>query len=490
MQDINYTPTGIISDLKLAKMTADFVGLPIGLETIRDILNAVNTAYREEGYELSRALLPEQHIDDGVVTIQMVDARIGKIEFENRYGLKEAFLLEQLGLSEGDFIDLAKLEIAIRRYNANNKSKLTSELAAGEGFGETDVFIDVSEPDRIELPSVSINNYNNEISDWQQNSFSTTFNNLTGRDDELTITLSDSNGSVSQGAVFSMPVNSKGTNVTLSHTSNQTKSTAGSADTVGYRGSSRASGLALSHPLIFNDEYSMYLSASLGQSYADLVQPVTDILLSKSQTRKLSLGLPMSFSTGLTTLSFSPVWSLIHTETQIPITSNWVQKVEADLALAQYINPYVTMNLKSKMLYSGAESMINMPSETLTVGGPSSVRAYQPSESSGYQGYFVSGELRTDLANWDNMTMPSFAPSIQPYVFVDHAMAQTQFKKRIRADYWSGAGVGVSIPSLFNFFTFDAYWAHPLDGEIHEAEKEAYEDELFQFSLSAKFRLQ
>ena len=487
---VSFTPTGVLSDKVLLAVSDNFRGKPISLETIRDVLEAMNAAYRDAGFELSRALLPEQHIDDGVLTIQLVDAVIGRIALENREDIKEDYVLRQLGLSPGDFIDLYALEVAIRRYNANNKSKITSELAAGSGFGETDIFIDVAEPDPIELPTISVNNYSNQISDWQAGTFSTTLNNLIGIDDELSLSFSDSNGSVSQGASLSVPLSDDGTNLTVSHTSTRTKSTSGSEDTVGYRGNSKSSGISISHPVVFTDDYSMYVSGSYGQSNADLIQPVTGVTLSKSETKKFSLGMPMSYSTGLTTISFSPVWSVINSKTVIPETNIWVQKAQADIAVAQYINPYVTANLRTKLVYSGSRHMVNMPSEGLTIGGPGSVRAYQPSESSGYQGYFVSAELRTDLANWDNMSMPDFAPNIQPYVFVDHAMAQTQYKKRIRADYWSGAGIGISIPSLFNFLTFDAYWAHPLDGDIHEAEKEAYEDELFQFSLSAKFRLQ
>ena len=69
-------------------------------------------------------------------------------------------------------------------------------------------------------------------------------------------------------------------------------------------------------------------------------------------------------------------------------------------------------------------------------------------------------------------------------------MAQSQYRVRSRADYWSGYGIGLQIPSIFNLLTFDIYWSEPLDGEVHEEEKEFYDDELFQFSLSARFRLQ
>ena len=42
---------------------------------IRSILDDTNALYTEAGYALSRALLPEQTIYNGVVSIQLVEAR-------------------------------------------------------------------------------------------------------------------------------------------------------------------------------------------------------------------------------------------------------------------------------------------------------------------------------------------------------------------------------------------------------------------------------
>ena len=219
------------------------------------------------------------------------------------------------------------------------------------------------------------------------------------------------------------------------------------------------------------------------------MQPGDGAVLSKSNTRKLAIGLPSSWSNGLTTVSFSPTFSVIHTDTEIPPEENWMGKIEGDFALSQFISPKLTFNGRGKFLYTDARGMINLPSENLTVGGPSSVRGYQPSEDSGYKGYFLSAELRSDMATWDGVELPSFIPSVQPSIFIDHIMAQSQYRKRSRGDIWSSAGVGLTIPSLFNTFTFNAYWATPLDGSIHQAEKDAYSDDVIKFSLSAKINI-
>ena len=478
-------PQQVVDDIE-AKM----IGQEISLGSIKAVIEAVNEAFKNEEYELSRALLPEQVISDGRLKLQLVQTTIGQIEIEDHDRMSGSFIYNHLGLREGDYISLAELERAIRLYNAGNKSKLTTELAPGENFGETDIFVQVNEPEAIELPSFSVDNYANEVSDWWNNSATVLFNNLLGKDDETTVTYSDAGGSNSYSVLLSMPLSYRGTNFSASYAASQTKTVSGNADTVGYRGSSNSFSFALSHPIVFEDQYSVYLSGSYGQSFNDLTQPITGDLLSESRGRKLTLSMPFSYSNGLTTVSFAPNWHIINTVTEIPPQEVWVQKFDGDVSVSHFLNERWTANLRGKFLYTRSRHLLNMPGEILSVGGPSSVRAYQPSESSGYQGYFVSGELRSDIANWESVNLPDEMPNIQPYIFIDHMLAHSQYKKSTRDDYWSGYGAGVSIPSIMDVFSFDAYWAEPLDGIVHEQEKEAYDDQLIQFSLNARIPLQ
>ena len=228
-------PQQVVDDIE-AKM----IGQEISLGSIKAVIEAVNEAFKEQEYELSRALLPEQIITDGRLKLQLVQTTIGQIKIEDRDRMDERFVFNHLALNEGDYISLAELERSIRLYNAGNKSKLTTELAPGENFGETDIFVQVNEPEAIELPSFSVNNYANEVSDWRNNSATVLFNNLLGKDDETTVTYSDSGGSNSYSVLLSMPLSYTGTNFSASYAASQTKTVSGNPDTVGYRGTSNS----------------------------------------------------------------------------------------------------------------------------------------------------------------------------------------------------------------------------------------------------------
>ena len=209
---------------------------------------------------------------------------------------------------------------------------MATELAPGEAFGETDIFVDVAEPDKVELPSVSVNNYANQTSDWRQNAISITLNNVYGIDDETALSYTDSQGSTSMsGSFFYANIDAKGTNISVALSSSDTKIVAGSEETVGYRGSSSSLAATYSHPIVLGDDYSVYLSTSYGQSKSDLVQPVTGDMLSKSEVRKYSLSVPYSYNNGTTAFSIAPSAHVLNVITKIPEREKWMQKINVDM---------------------------------------------------------------------------------------------------------------------------------------------------------------
>ena len=496
LRSVDFTRSSVFSREELAEFAREFIGRDINVELIRDIVDRMSEHYIAAEYELSRALVPEQRIVNGALALRLVEARIGQITLEEIDRLSPRFIKEFLEIGEGDLLSLSRLERSIRLFNATNKSNLTSELAPGENFGETDVFLTVQEPELVELPTLSINNYASEVTDWRQQAFSVTLNNVMRLDDEISISHNDSNGSETSAITISAPIGMRGMNWSYGHSEGNTKYTndgAGASGIVGTRGASHSDSLGISAPIIFDDDYSIYASATAVSSYSEVTLANSEVNLNESRINKLVLSLPMNYGSALSNLSFVPSFVALNPSTKSPAfdsrSEKWMQLFKADISGSRYLNKYATLNLRSNIVYTDAIDMLNYPSELLSVGGPGSVRAYQPGVSTGHQAYFLSAELRSDLANWEGVTLPELVPYVQPYVFIDHAFAQSRQAKTQRDNFWSGAGVGISVPSIGNIFSFDAYWATPLDRNVHETQKEAYEDELFQFSLSAKFKL-
>ncbi len=73
-----------------------FIGKKISLATLQQITNAITLQYRKDGYILSKAIIPAQKIDNGVVQLQVIEGYIAGVEIQgNAKGARP--LLEAYG---------------------------------------------------------------------------------------------------------------------------------------------------------------------------------------------------------------------------------------------------------------------------------------------------------------------------------------------------------------------------------------------------------
>lgn len=88
-KDIHFTLRSVIihgatafTSEQLSANYASFVGNDISLEKAYAIAEGITKQYRDAGYFLSLAYIPNQSIGDGVLTIQVVEGYIGKVEVQ------------------------------------------------------------------------------------------------------------------------------------------------------------------------------------------------------------------------------------------------------------------------------------------------------------------------------------------------------------------------------------------------------------------------
>ena len=89
-----------------AQIEAQLVGKNITMEFLNRALEQINQAYKDAGFEFSRALLPEQTVKDGRVKLKLVELEIGDIQLEGPKHFSRSLLLEQLGSDVGSFVAL------------------------------------------------------------------------------------------------------------------------------------------------------------------------------------------------------------------------------------------------------------------------------------------------------------------------------------------------------------------------------------------------
>ena len=99
-----------------AQIEAQLVGKNITMEFLNRALEQINQAYKDAGFESSRALLPEQTVKDGRVKLKLVELKIGDIQLEGPKHFSKSLLLEKLGSEVGSFVALEDdvLQVSIK----------------------------------------------------------------------------------------------------------------------------------------------------------------------------------------------------------------------------------------------------------------------------------------------------------------------------------------------------------------------------------------
>lgn len=150
LQGIRFTPSEHLSKVELEELVYPWLGKPVSYKDLQTILRSVNQLYRAKGIYTAKAVFPEQRIEEGIVSIRLVEGRFGELVVT---GASEEVDREYYGkwINTGwqkDSIDVEALERDVLFYNRVHGQRLQAELAAGKAFGLTDVVLQVPESEQ------------------------------------------------------------------------------------------------------------------------------------------------------------------------------------------------------------------------------------------------------------------------------------------------------------------------------------------------------
>ena len=152
-------------DVLLAEVQ-EFVGKEQTIDGLNDAATKVRAYYRERGYFLVQAYLPQQEIKGGIVEIAVIEARIGKVALNLKQGTRYSETLVrgiiEKHLTEGAIITENSLETPLLLLNDLPNATVTSEIKPSQTIGAADLVISVSDDaPSLVSGSVDIDNYGN-----------------------------------------------------------------------------------------------------------------------------------------------------------------------------------------------------------------------------------------------------------------------------------------------------------------------------------------
>ena len=465
---IRITGNKKIATETLHALVAEGEGKSLTLVQLGALATRITEYYRNHGYPLARAIIPAQTIRSGVVDIQIIVARYGKINLDNRSRVGDPLLQATLShLQNGEDIEQKGLDQTLLLLSDIPGVLVNAKLKPGDAVGTSDLEVSTTSGPAVS-GNVALDSYGNRFTGKPR--ISATVNIIDPLNlkfsNVLSLSALSSGGGLNYGRIaYESVVNGRGTRLGGSYSALRYR-LGESLASLDVNGTARMGSLFAKHPLMRSRDVNLY-----GQIQYDRLQlrDRIEIIATKTDRHLDNWTLSLTgdardalFSGGINT------WSLGWTAGRVGFDNEAAQladaatartqggfsKLNANLARLQSLGP----NDGLYLVFSGQWANTNLDaSQKMSVGGPYSVRAYDVGAVSGDSGYLGTAEFRHDLgAAWQGQW--------QAVAFVDSANVT------VNKNIWvagtnsatlSGAGAGLNWAGP-NQWSARAYVAAPI----------------------------
>lgn len=411
VREIRFTPSEILSAEELEALARPYRGPEVSLADLQKLVAQVNQLYRDRGVVTALAVLPPQDVSSGVITVRLVEGRLGQVRIEGNASTSASYVDARIGLASGDLIDLPVLESALIRFNRTNDVQLAAELKPGDEAGQTDLHVLLSEPTRQQF-QVFTDNLGVPSTGTYRAGLSYLNRSLLGYRDELSFLATTAEGLDSLAAVYGFPINTVGGRLSLGYYLTETEIRRGGLAPLNLTGDSVANVLLLRQPTWVGPQGQ--LDVVYGAGWSRSSTEIGGVPLQQQDTRYQNLGLEGQwFTAGSATFaSYSYTGGRVTSEDPRDFGISRVSlRHNRDLADAWSLWGTASGQWTGDVLLPSNQQYF--------IGGEGSVRGYPTGLLSGDQGYTLSVELRRPLPL--NLNLGDGQPlSATAFVFVDY----------------------------------------------------------------------
>lgn len=458
-------------EASLLARTGFVPGSNLSLADLQGMAARITSFYRQNGYFVAQAYLPAQDINNGVVTLAIIEGHYGQVTLNNQSRVSDDLAYRLLdGIQSGDTVATAPLEHRLLLLSDLPGVKVSSTLVPGATLGTSDLIVDLK-PDRFISGSVDADNAGNRYTGANRIGATVNFNEPLGHGDVATLrALTSGTGLNYLRGAYQMQFGKATAGVAYSALRYELGQEFAALQA---NGSAQVASIFGSYPLVRSRNTNLSASLELaGKRFQDKVDSTTSVADKRAQVLTASLyGNHRDDLGGGGLSAYSLAWSAGNIDLQT--TAN--QALDAVTAQSQGHFNKLGFNFSRQQRINDALSLsaaINGQlasknldaSEKMELGGMYGVRAYPEGEAYGDQGYVLTLEARWLLPKLSER-LPG---QVQLIGFVDAGSVTINKNPWVAVQNQrtlSGAGVGVNWFESGNFMV-RAYYAFKLGSEV------------------------
>ena len=429
LEKINFEGNTQISDEELQHLALEVLGEDIFFDELLEVCSKVTNLYHSKGYLTSYATVPPQRIVDGVATIKIIESKVGELNIEGEKWTREWYLkhiiMGKAGLREGEVFNAKNLQRAMKEINREAYVQVQTEVERQpEGEENTEITLNVRDRFPIQL-GFAYDDYGRTYTGTQRVSFLVGMHNLTGLGDKIYGGSILSSGATGWVAGYSLPVSSYGTRLSFDFTDSHVKL---GKDLKGQniKGNAQSYFFKLTHPLVQTAKSDLYLYSGY-----DYVKATTGYGFTKPQYKLSDYQLHV-WRSGLYGMTDDNYGRWIGS---LGIDFGMGGKEKTGLSRADKTFFKVTAGItRVQRLFSRSMGIVRVngqyspnelfAAEQMQLGGPYTLRGYQPAEIIGDYGVSGTVEFRTPIPFMDKI-WPWFDDRFRIAVFYDWGWLDT-----------------------------------------------------------------
>jgi hemolysin activation/secretion protein len=411
----------VISKSELEALTQPYVGRQLTLLDLEEVASKVTEFYRDKGYTLASSYVPQQEIRYGIVTIAILEGRVGGIFVTGNKHYSTEFIRARFAQAmEDNVIRNVALERALLLLNDYPDLKVTALLEPGASTGSTNIHVKAEDKRPIHA-SLDFNNYGfNTISRYRFGAGVEVGNVLF---DGATLNLNGIIGNHPDRLLFgagsySVPIGVHGTKVVMSGSGGK-YNVGAQLSALGIQGQIQTYDASITHPLIKTRFQSLLVDVGLALKDNQLF--TLGAKTSDDQIREAKLGfnydrLDLSGRTYLSLYGYQGLGEALggmsNNDPQASRQGADDRFTKGTLAAGRVQSlPHDVLLILRANAQGSTRPLVVI--EQMLLGGPDSVRGYQLGERFVDEGYTISAESRVPF-------FPSVLGSTQAAVFIDH----------------------------------------------------------------------
>jgi hemolysin activation/secretion protein len=433
----------------LHALVADGEGKTLTLSQVGELAARITNYYHSHGYPLARAIIPAQAIQEGVVVIQVIEARFGKVRLDNHSRVNDPLVEATLSpLQSGQAIDQRELDHCLLLLNDIPGIVVNATLKPGETVGTSDLVVQAS-PGPALTGNIEMDDYGNRYTGRVRFGATINFIDPLHHGDVLSVNALSSGREMDYGrVVYESLVNGEGTRMGGSY-SDLHYILGDTFSSLNGHGTAQVESLWAKHPFVRSVEANLY-----GQVQYDRLELHDDINATGIRTDRHLDNLTATLAGDARDALLSGAvnaWNLGLTAGHVSFSNSEAQLADAKTANTQdrFVKGNVNLSRLQSMgpknalylAFTGQWANTNLdPSQKMIAGGPYSVRAYDMSALSGDVGYLGTAELRHDLGSaWEGQW--------QAVAFIDSqhvTVNKAPWTATVNSANLGGAGLGLN----------------------------------------------